>query len=131
MRAQDWPERLAAYVESRRTVPFEYGSHDCCHFAGGAVDAITGRNPMAAFHYRNQIGAERAIRKAGSLDALVEQTLGKPMAVALARRGDVVIADLERGATVGICTGAEAVFASEIGVTFRPMSSVRKAWRIE
>ena len=131
MRFADWPERLAEYVESRRSAPFEYGSHDCCHFAGGAVEAITGTNPMHAFDYRNRLGAERLIRSAGTLDALVNRVLGEPVHPSLAGRGDVVIADLDGGSSVGVCLGDVCVFAAEPGIAFRPRDVARAAWRIE
>jgi len=132
MRRPDWPERLAEYVEARRAATFEWGVHDCCRFASGAVEAMTGDDPMGAFAYRNEVGALRLVHTAGSLDALVMRTLGDPLeAVALAGRGDVVIAELENGSTVGICLGADCVFVSEAGVTFRPLSMARVAWRID
>ena len=101
-------------------------------FAGGAVEAMTGTNPMRAFDYRNRLGAERLVRAAGTLDALVNRALGEPVHSSQAGRGDVVIADLEYGATVGVCLGDECVFATDAGgITFRPRWMMRAAWRIE
>lgn len=132
MRYQDWPQRLDAYIESRRATPFEYGSHDCCLFADGAVVAITGESRMASFDYTSRLGAERLIRGAGTLDALVNRALGEPVHPSQAGRGDVVMADLEHGATVGVCLGAVCAFAAEpTGMTFRPRATVRAAWRID
>jgi hypothetical protein len=131
MRHPDWPQRLAEYIDSRRGASFEWGTHDCCRFASGAVQAMTGDDPMIAFSYRNEVGATRLIRKAGSLDALVHRALGDPIPVANAKRGDVVISDLDFGATVGICVGAKCAFAAaEGGVTFRPLMMSRVAWGI-
>jgi hypothetical protein len=128
----DWPQRLAEYVEASRVAPFAYGSHDCCWFAGNAVEAMTGENPMRAFDYTSRLGAERLIRSAGTLDALVNRALGEPVHSSQAGRGDVVIADLEEGATVGICLGDRCVFATDpVGITFRPREMARAAWRIE
>jgi hypothetical protein len=132
MRVHEWPQRLADYIEASRTVPFEYGTHDCCHFAGGAVEAMTDNNPMRAFDYRNRLGAERLIRSAGTLDALVNRALGEPVHSSQAGRGDVVIADLEEGATVGVCLGDQCAFASApVGITFRSRAVIRAAWRVE
>lgn len=131
MRRNDWPQRLGDYVESRRSAPFEYGTHDCCRFAAGAVIEMTGHDYMAAFNYRSRLGAERLIRKAGTLDALVNRTLGEPMHPSQAGRGDVVIADLDRGATLGVCLGESCVFAADpAGLAFRPREAMRVAWRI-
>jgi hypothetical protein len=132
MRHPDWPERLAHYVEASRSAPFEYGKMDCCHFAGNAVEAMTGDNPMRSFDYRNRLGAERLIRSAGTLDALVNRALGEPVHSSQAGRGDVVIADLEEGATVGICLGEHCAFVTDpAGITFRSRSVIRAAWRVE
>lgn len=93
---------------------------------------MTGENPMHAYTYRNALGAQRLIRKAGTLDALVSRALGETIHPSQAGRGDVVIADLERGATVGICLGELCVFAADpVGIAFRPRSVVRSSWRIE
>jgi hypothetical protein len=92
---------------------------------------MTGEDPMIAFSYRNEVGATRLIRKAGSLDALVHRALGDPIPVANAKRGDVVVADLDSGATVGVCVGSQCAFAAaEGGVTFRPQLMCRVAWGI-
>ena len=132
MRHPDWPARLAGYLESRRATPFAWGSHDCCRFAAGAAEAMTGRDAMAAFTYRNELGAQRLIRRAGSLDELVRRTLGEPLPTVLrAGRGDVVLADLERGPTVGLCLGQSCAFAGDVGVVYRPLAFARLAWRIE
>ena len=41
-RLEDWPERLAAFVEARRAMPFRWGQNDCALFAADAVAAVTG-----------------------------------------------------------------------------------------
>jgi hypothetical protein len=92
---------------------------------------MTGDNPMKSFDYRNRLGAERLLRSAGTLDALVNRALGEPVHPSSAGRGDVVIADLELGATVGICLGELCVFACDPGITFRPRDVARAAWRID
>lgn len=130
-RRHEWPELLADYIASRRSAPFAWGSHDCCKFAAGAVEAITGENPMHDFHYGNEIGALRLIAEAGSLDALVTQVLGTPLpSVAQAKRGDVVITDLGNGPTVGVCVGASTAYAAQTGLLLLPTAQARAAWRI-
>ena len=41
-RLQDWPSRLAEFVESRRDVGFARGKADCCMLVADAVQAMTG-----------------------------------------------------------------------------------------
>lgn len=132
MRHPDWPERLARFIEERRSAPFQFGSsaHDCCSFAAGAVNAITGVDPSTAWPYRNEIGARRLIIEAGGLDSLVTRALGEPVHPAQAGRGDVVLAELEEGPTVGVCLGRDCVFPADVGVTFRPRSVIALAWNV-
>lgn len=131
-RKHEWPELLAEYVTERRKTPFAWGTHDCCKFAAGAVQAIAGENPMAEFHYGNEVGAMRLIHEAGGLEVLVTRTLGAPLpSVGQAKRGDVVLAELANGPTVGVCLGVQSAYAAAAGgVLFLPTAGARLAWRI-
>lgn len=131
MRRPDWPQRLDAYIESRLTAWFQWGDHDCCRFAAGAVEAMTGDDRMAGYTYTDERAALRLIRDAGSLDALVVRALGEPIPPAFAQRGDVVIADLDHGPTLGVCLGLLSAFVADTGLTHRPTLACRAAWRIE
>lgn len=130
MRRVDWLERLETYIAERMTEPFAWGRHDCCRFASGAVEAITGEDVMRGFSYEDEAGARALIRSAGSLDALAHRALGEPIPVSFAGRGDIVIADLEHGPTIGVCLGVISAFAADPGLTHRPTLSCRVAWRI-
>lgn len=132
MRFPDWPQRLAEYVASSANAPFEWGIRDCAQFAGKGVQAMTGENPAGFWRYASELGARRFIRQAGSLEALVCEALGDSIPPAQAGRGDVVLADLEFGPTVGLCLGETCVFpASPVGIVHRPRACARLAWRIE
>jgi hypothetical protein len=132
VRAHDWPQRLDAYIESRRSAPFVYGEHDCCRFADGAVVAMTGETRMRQYGYASRIAAARLIVDGGGLDQLLTLALGDPVHPSEARRGDVVVADLEEGPTAGVCLGDACAFAAAPeGVTFRPRVMMRLAWRID
>lgn len=130
MRFPDWPERLTEFVEARRGVPFEYGSHDCCAFAAAAAESITGVNPAAPFPYRNELGAKRLILEHGGLDKLLTAALGEPCSPAMAGRGDIVLAELESGPTAGVCLGRLCVFPGTVGIEFRPRSVIGMAWKV-
>lgn len=130
-RHHEWPELLAEYVATRRKAPFEWGTHDCCRFASGAVEAITGVDFMHDYHYSNEIGALRLIHDAGGLEVLVTRALGAPLpSVAQAKRGDVLLADLENGPTVGVSLGSTAAYAGAIGLLYLPVMQARVAWRV-
>jgi len=128
-RAPNWPTLLAEYVEARRTTAFEYGVHDCCRFASGAVHAMTGEDPMASFTYQNKAQALRLIAEDGALEKLLRDTLGLPLeSTAFALRGDVVLANLDNGPTVGIVLGALSAYAAETGLLLLPTRLARLAW---
>jgi hypothetical protein len=132
MRFQDWPQRLDDYIESRTATPFTYGAHDCCKFAAGAIEAITGEDRMQDYEYESQEGAAALITSGGSLENLVTAALGQPMdSPAFAGRGDVVLAELERGPTVGVCLGLECAFAADVGLAFRLRERILRAWRVD
>ena len=93
-RLPDWEERLAAYLEPLRTRPFEWGAHDCCTFTAGAVEAMTGVDPMPEFRgrYTTAIGSARALRRygAGTLDATLDGKFVR-LDATLCHRGDLVM----------------------------------------
>ncbi|KKI17501.1 DUF6950 family protein [Sphingomonas sp. Ag1] len=103
-RYPDWDARLAAYLEPLRLRPFAWGKHDCCIFAAGAVEAMTGVDPMPEFRgrYTTAIGSARALRRFGRGD-LAATLDGKfePVPAALAQRGDIVMSS----GLLGICWG--------------------------
>lgn len=65
MRRQDWVVRLDAYLKARAGLPFVFGANDCCLFAAGAVEAMTGEDLATGFRgkYRTRHGAAQAMKK--------------------------------------------------------------------
>jgi hypothetical protein len=104
LRHADWEARLAAYLEPLRARPFEWGGHDCCIFSAGAVEAITGIDPMSEFrgHYHTRIGSLRALKRfgAGALAPTLDAKFPR-IPPSSAQRGDVVMS----GGLLGICFG--------------------------
>jgi hypothetical protein len=131
-RFPDWPERLAEAIEVARTMPFTWGAHDCVLFAANAVESYTGVDYAHAFRgYRSEVGARRLIAQhGGTLEVAVSAVLGEPIPTALAGRGDVVLADLDHGQTLGLCLGNECAFAGVEGLLFLPRTAARAAWRV-
>lgn len=134
MRRHDWPQRLAEFIAASHAEPFAYGTHDCCRFAARCVDALTDGGVVArmdAEHpYSDEAGAYAVVDAAGGLAELVSLYLGEPIHPAHAGRGDVVLAELEHGLTVGVCLGRDCAFAAETGLTFRPRSVALTAWKV-
>lgn len=131
LRRRDWQERLATYLHQRMATPFAWGSHDCCTFAAGAVEAMTGSNPMAVLpRYDTEHAALRIIVEGGDLRRLVSSILGEPVRPAFAAMGDVVLLSNEGRELLGICNGVNAIAASQDGVAALEMSAAIEAWKI-
>jgi len=131
-RVEDWPERLDVYIKRCESIPFQYGQHDCCTMASDWVKECTGVDPMAAWRgeYRTATGARRLMHSAGGLEAMVTSKLGDPIPAAFAQRGDVIMADLNLGPTMGIVLGINAAFPGLDGVEFRLVAHNAKVWRL-
>lgn len=128
-RVSDWEQRLSDYLLSKRQEQFQYGKHDCAHFVAGAVEAITGENPMADIDrdYDTKIGSVRVIKSLGHTS--LEQVLDNmfyPCSIGFAQTGDLAFHD----GSVGIVIGAKAVFATEIGYTMIDRSEWTKSWGV-
>ncbi len=128
-RLPDWEARLAEYLASVLHTPHVYGDHDCALHGANAVFAQTGEDHGAPFRgrYSTALGAARALKKygEGTLEATFDGRLSS-VAPALARRGDLVLAD----GSIGVCVGGEAVFAGEAGLTRIARPGWTRAWRV-
>ena len=125
----DWESALYQYIEECRHKPFEYGVNDCCMFAAGAVQAITGEDPMAEFRgqYKSQATSIRALKEIGAGD--LESTIdGKfpVIDVGLAQRGDLAFYDN----AIGVVAGSWAWFVSDDGLERIDRSQWAKAWSV-
>lgn len=131
VRLSNWEARLAAYLEGRAGASLVWGKCDCCLFAAGAVEAMTGQDPMPEFRgkYRSQAGAFRALRTIGAGDlasTLSAKFEGRP--IGHARRGDLVMHD----GAVGVCIGADALFMplEGAGLVRIPRRDWSAAWAV-
>ena len=127
----DWLSALHAHLESVRATPFGYGTNDCALFTAGAVAAMTGEDPAAAFRgkYRTRIGGLRKIRAAGYADQIdfVAKNF-REIQPAFASVGDVVV--LNVGA-LGVHVGDRVAVAGADGLSFCPVADVARAFSIE
>ena len=132
MRPDDWTNRLTAYVLAVQDRPFEWGMHDCCTLAAGWVIELTGQDPMSHLrgHYTNATGARRLMHKYGGLEAMTTAVLGPPIAPAFAQRGDIVLANLTFGPTLGICLLKDALFPGIAKSERVDPGRLEVAWRV-
>ena len=130
-RVEDWPERLLALIDERRTATFKWGAQDCCAFPADAVLAMTGVDPMAALRgrYNSARSAAVLMEKVGGIAAFLDALLPQVPPL-LARRGDVVMFDADDGPVLGIACGVTAAAAGPNGVTWIPLAQWRLAWRV-
>lgn len=132
MRLQNWESALAAVVQSRRCRPFVWGEHDCCLFAADCAQAITGIDWAAEFRgtYDSAVGAAKQISKRGGFESMITGLLGDPIAVGLARRGDVVMVTQDGHPALAVCCGATVLAAGINGLISRQLSDGLLAWRV-
>jgi cell wall-associated NlpC family hydrolase len=133
-RREDWPERLAAFIEAARARPFSWGANDCMLFAADAIAAMTDVDLAAGFRgaYADEAGANAVLAPYGGIAGLLTAILGPPLDTpALAQRGDVVIFPGESGDTAAVVTGsAAAVFLMPGRLRSAPLALCRQAWRV-
>lgn len=139
MRIKYWENSLADAVEAARNRAFAWGEHDCCLFAANCALAITGTDFAAHFRgrYDSAAGAYRALLEfaGGGIEETVTKLLGDPISPRYARRGDVVMTDvaLPDGSiapALGVCIGAEVMFAGPNGLVEYALRSCTLAWRV-
>lgn len=129
MRREDWPERLAEYVEAAREVPFAWGLHDCGTFAVGAIEAVTGTRhqiPLAV----SAAAYAHMLRDHGTLHDMTTAMLGTPIPCAYARRGDIVMIAIDGRECLAVCLGASAAAPGDAGLLMVPMRAATAAWAV-
>lgn len=128
-RISNWEESLYNYILSKRHQPFEYGSNDCCMFAAGATQAITGIDPMSEFRgkYKSLATSVRALKEigAGDLESTMDSKFPE-IPVSSAKRGDIAFFD----GSLGVVMGLFAWFISEDGLERIPRDMWDKCWSV-
>lgn len=131
MRLPDWQLRLAEFGRARASMPFDWGSNDCCTFTADAVHAITRQDLRAGFPaYAGEVGALRAIAAGGGLQQFASNLLGDPMSPKMAAVGDVVLVLNAEREMLGICNGTGVLAPGMAGMIVVGMDAAIAAWRI-
>ncbi|MGO4304185.1 DUF6950 family protein [Cupriavidus sp. RAF12] len=131
-RIEDWPQRLADFVEARRARAFVWGESDCCLFVCDGVEAITGIDPAARWRglYATEKGARRILNANGGVMGVAMLVFGSPVPAALAGRGDVVLVDSPSGCALALCIGNLLAAQGANGIEFLPNRLGRMAWKV-
>lgn len=125
-RASDWETRLGEYIASKRGEPFAWGANDCCTFSAGAVEALTGVDPMPEYRgkYDTALGSARVLGGKTLEEVLDEKFAHVP--IGFAQRGDLVLV----GDCVGVVAGDYAWFVSDDGLERVKRDLWDKAWKV-
>lgn len=133
-RVSNWPQLLNQTIEASRSVPFSWESQNCCFWPANVVEVLTGVDFAADFRKKASSAAavRRLLKQHGGVANLAAEVLPRyglrPVPVAMAKRGDVVVAFTPRGHAGGICLGAECAFPGQTGLTFLRLSDCSHAF---
>jgi hypothetical protein len=131
MRLQDWQLRFSEFGKARASMPFAWGSNDCCTFAAAAVEAQTGADPMASVPaYDSAAEAARMMEEGGGLEQLASSLIGPPVPAAMAGVGDIVLVVNAAREMLGVCNGINVLAPGEAGMVVLGMESALAAWKI-
>lgn len=121
-------DALIAYLDAHLATPFVWGSHDCVTFAAGAVEAQTGRDPLASVTRWSSIReAFRVIKSYGGLAAAVDTVLSE-IPPALAHRGDIGAVPYKNDVLLVVVEGLTVVGPSYEGLLRLPRAAMTRAW---
>lgn len=117
-----------AFIASRETVPFDWDGNNCGAYAGGAILALTGRDPMPELNVRSEREARRLVLREGGMEALVNKRL-RPIDIGAAQRGDLAgVADDAFGIRLMVIEGETLVSPGDRGNRRGPRSAMIRAW---
>jgi len=126
----DWPVRLNEYILEAEKKEFKLGTHDCCTFAAGAIEAMTGEDPMPEFRglYNDWQSAEDVLDEVGydNLYKTLTKKFGKAIIGQKGQKGDLAFYE----GSCGIVLGRYALFLGEKGSAYVSLQKLQRAFRI-
>lgn len=130
MRYPDWPIRLNKYIASIRDKEWEMGTWDCCTFAAGAVEAMTGVDHMPEFRgtYDDWASSEATLKELGQGDLYrtLREKFGKPVIGVKGQKGDLAFMD----GSLGLVLGIHGMFLGEEGFQLVMLTKIQRAFRV-
>jgi hypothetical protein len=130
MRRLDWPERLAEHLAQAEQRSFSE-SYCCVVFAADGVLAMTDVDPLP--ERDETVSASYARMRREGYESIADALAGRfgaPIALAFARRGDVILGKPGDSEAVGICCGQFTAYISASGLEYRPTLDQIAAFRV-
>ena len=124
-----WESLLFAYLQDKVVQPFVWGTNDCCTFAAGAIQDITGESVFEP-SYSNAFEAQTFMESVGSIEAWMTDKFGEPVARLLGRRGDIALLSLEDRDLLSVVIGDQVVAPGSEHALFYAIEHCTKVWRI-
>ena len=129
MRIENWNSKLNKHLAT--ISEFKWGTNDCCMFAVGCVEIITGIDYGKEYRgYKTALGASRRLEKYGGVVGIATIELGDPKPCIEAKRGDVVSFITNDEIALGICVSDKIAAVGENGLMFFPMRDGLNAWSV-
>lgn len=124
-----WESRLFNYMQSKFMEPFAWGTHDCCTFAAGAIQAVT---EQVVFEpaYTSVFEAQTFMESVGGIEAWMTEHFGEPAAPLQARLGDIGLLTLPDRELLCVVAGHQVVAPGEEHSLFYPLTDCTKVWRV-
>lgn len=134
-RLENWRNRLAAFVASVRSVPYEHGVSDSWLFAMGAVEAMTGVDHAERHRgrYKTARGALGVMRRAGAANMAEAVALYlEEIEPVTAQIGDVMAIPIDGpfGHALGILNGERVLVVTPNGIDSRDRAEATRAFRV-
>lgn len=134
MKLQGFPERLTAFIQLRRSMPYAWGTNDCVVFAADAVHAVAGFDPIEGIRglWNDEATANQILAEQGGLIAATDRLFLRQSSTSFYQRGDICLLLMEPNLTptLGVCAGPYAAAPGPEGMVLVPMSEVRIIWDV-
>jgi hypothetical protein len=139
-RTQNWEMRLDDWLKTRAGLEFTFGANDCCLFAAGAVEAMTGEDLAGKFRgkYRTKHGAQQVLKKyagGGVRELMVRMAADHGLIEAappMLTRGSVALILNDGRESLGIVdlTGMAIVAPGIVGMVRMPIDRAITGWLV-
>lgn len=144
MRFEDWPERLKSALDIAEKETFQWGVNDCFYWTTEVIKNITGVDrarphcakkgvDVSSRPYMTQKGMDRILKNMGyeNFFDLICDIYGKPKSIRRAKRGDLVMTEINGVDALGVCRGPDVMFKTRFENRFEPLFNCKCAWSID